>query len=98
VYTGHSGPNGYYQSGLALGGLPVLSTPVTVDVYAVYAWDGQSHAAVISCPAVGGSPVLVTNQGLTTVTTNNMTYVGTAAADANGRIRATWTGQSAIRC
>ena len=95
VYTGHTGPNGYYQSGLALGGLPVLSTPVTVDVYAVYAWDGQPHAAVITCPAAGGSPVLVTNQGLTTITTNNMTYVGTSAADASGIIRATWIGQSA---
>ena len=95
VYTGHFGPSGYWKSGLTLSGLPVFSTPATVDVYAVYAWDNQAKAAVITCPATGGSPILVTNQGLTIVATNNMTYVGTSAVDAGGNIYATWTGPAA---
>jgi hypothetical protein len=86
------------KAGLVLSGLPVFpspAAPTTVAVYSVYAWDGAGSAGKITCPSVGGTPILVTAGGvLLNPSTNNMTYVGTATVAADGTISLTWTGNT----
>ncbi|HVM48482.1 MAG TPA: immunoglobulin-like domain-containing protein [Candidatus Acidoferrum sp.] len=81
-YVNNGVTAGFYVSGLYPGDV--------VTLYACWAWDGAGNPGVITFG--GTNKTLNVGSDITSPSTNTFMLIGSAAVDATGTVRGTWTG------